>query len=72
MKNPWVKKNPFMSLWLSGANRVAGKARGQIAATIKRESAKASREASAAGTKQVLDFWRTALGGAASGRKKRR
>ncbi len=20
MKNPWLEKNPFMSLWLSGAN----------------------------------------------------
>ena len=28
MKNPWLKKNPLMSLWLSGANKVAGAARG--------------------------------------------
>ncbi len=40
MTNPWTKKNPFMSLWLSGANRLAGRARGQAkAATIKQQSA---------------------------------
>lgn len=39
MKNPWLKKNPFMSIWLSGANKVAGAARGKAAAAIKREAA---------------------------------
>ena len=29
MKNPWGKKNPFMSMWLSGANAVAGAAPGR-------------------------------------------
>jgi hypothetical protein len=29
MSNPWLKKNPFMSMWLSGANRMAGMMRGQ-------------------------------------------
>lgn len=72
MKNPWVKKNPFMSMWLSGAHRAAGAARGQIAASVKREGAKASKQASAAGTRQVLDFWGAVLGGAASGRTKKR
>ena len=28
MANPWMKKNPFMSMWLSTANRVAGTLRG--------------------------------------------
>ena len=27
MANPWTKKNPLLSMWLSGANAVAGKAR---------------------------------------------
>jgi hypothetical protein len=35
MSNPWLKKNPFMSLWLSTANRMAGSLRGQAAAQIK-------------------------------------
>jgi len=32
MSNPWLKKNPFMSLWLSTANRMAGSLRGQATA----------------------------------------
>jgi len=32
MKNPWLKKNPFLSMWLSGANSVASHARSQAAA----------------------------------------
>ena len=27
MANPWTKKNPLLSMWLSGANAVAGRAR---------------------------------------------
>ena len=57
MKNPWLKKNPLMSLWLSGANKVAGAARGQAAAAVKREATRAAQDAVAEGTRQVLDFW---------------
>jgi hypothetical protein len=46
MANPFLKKNPFMSLWLSGANRVAGSARGQVAAEAKRQAALATRKVS--------------------------
>ncbi len=66
MKNPWLKKNPLMSMWLSGANKVAGAARGQAAAAVKRETTRASKEAIAEGNKQLLDFW-----GAAAGRATR-
>ena len=38
MANPWFKKNPFMSMWLSGANAVANTARVRIAAEAKRQS----------------------------------
>jgi hypothetical protein len=38
MSNPWLKKNPFMSMWLSGANSVTTSARGQVAAEVKRQS----------------------------------
>ena len=41
MSNPWLKKNPFMSMWLSGANSVANSARGQLAAEAKRQSSAA-------------------------------
>lgn len=37
MSNPWLKKNPFMSVWLSTANRMAGSLRGQATAQIKRQ-----------------------------------
>lgn len=36
-------KNPFMSMFLSGANRIAGTARAHTAAAIKRETAKNTR-----------------------------
>lgn len=38
MSNPWLKKNPFMSMWLSSANSVANSARGRITAAVKRQS----------------------------------
>jgi hypothetical protein len=37
MSNPWLKKNPFMSLWLLTANRMAGSLRGQATAQIRRQ-----------------------------------
>jgi hypothetical protein len=36
MANPWLKKDPFMSMWLSAANRVAGTVRSQATAEVKR------------------------------------
>ena len=69
MSNPWMKKNPFMSLWLSGANRVANTARGSIAAQAKRQSSAAVNQAS----NDLLGIWTRALTGAAppARRKKR-
>lgn len=37
MANPWLKKNPFMSRWLSAANRVAGSLRAKATAQAKRQ-----------------------------------
>jgi len=48
MSNPWLKKNPFMSLWLSTANRVVGGLRGQATAQAKRQVKAAVAEATAA------------------------
>jgi len=48
MSNPWLKKNPFMSMWLSAANRMAGTLRGQA-------TAQAKRQISAAVTKATSD-----------------
>ena len=57
MKNPWLKKNPLMSMWLSGANAVAGSARRRVTAESKRQSAAMMTR----GMKQVTDFWAGAL-----------
>ena len=51
--NPWGKKNPFLSMWLSGANAVFGATRNQMTAAMHRQSQAAITE----GTKQVLAFW---------------
>ncbi len=53
MSNPWTKKNPLMSMWLSAANRTAGTVRGQAAATAKRQVATAQTEMA----RQIVDFW---------------
>ena len=57
MSNPWLKRNPFLSLWLSGANKVMGSARGQINAALKREASKAGAPMTEAATRQVTGFW---------------
>ena len=68
MKNPWTKKNPFMSMWLSGANRVAGAARGHATAEAKRQASKAMNE----GARQITNFWTGGLLTAAKPKKRKR
>lgn len=68
MKNPWTKKNPFLSAWLSGANAVAGSVRGRATAAAKRQT----RSAMNKGMKQATDFWTQALTPAAPKKRKRR
>ena len=53
MRNPWIKKNPFMSMWLSGANAVAGSVRGRATAEAKRQATTAVTK----GVKQMANFW---------------
>ncbi|PLP99539.1 hypothetical protein [Cupriavidus pauculus] len=57
MKNPWNKKNPFMSMWLSNANRIAGAARGRMTAESKRAASTAITE----GTRQMMAAWTDGL-----------
>ena len=52
MKNPWLKKNPFMSMWLSTANAFAGKARAAGTAQVSRSRTSFAKEATR--------LWRTA------------
>ena len=55
MSNPWLKKNPFMSMFLSGANRIASTMRGQA-------TAQAKRQINAAVTKTTNDNLKAMLG----------
>ena len=66
MTNPWLKKNPFMSMWLSGFNSAAGSMRGHVASEAKRQAASATTKA----TKDIFGLWTTTLA-PAKGRKRR-
>jgi hypothetical protein len=57
MSNPFTKKNPFMSMWLSGANRIAGTGRGLWQAAARKQQAAMIREAG----KNATSFWTGAL-----------
>lgn len=70
MKNPWISKNPWMSLWLSGANAALGHGRGQAAAAQTRQARLAQQAA-----QDIASFWLSAMLPAApsgSGRRRRR
>ncbi|NWF45567.1 hypothetical protein F3K02_09955 [Hydrogenophaga sp. D2P1] len=62
MSNPWLKKNPFMSMWLSTANSVAGSMRGQATAEAKRQVNAAIAEAA----RENLKVWNAAVKPAAA------
>ena len=62
MVNPWAKKNPLLSMWLSGVNTVTGKARSAGAAEAKRQQASLA--------KQTASFWSGGLLGASKPKAK--
>ena len=66
MNNPWLKKNPFMSMWLSGLNTATNSARGHMAAEMQRQT----RQMMTAGTQQMLRFWSGGLLAAPLSKKK--
>lgn len=68
MRNPWTSKNPFMSMWLSAANRSAGTARGIAASSAKRQIASAQADA----MRQIVDFWAPPQAATVRSRKKAR
>ena len=68
MKNPWTKRNPFMSMWLSAANTAAGSARSRLTAASKRQASTMMN----AGIAQAADFWTKALTPPIVGKKRRR
>lgn len=68
MSNPWLKKNPFMSVWLSAANRLAGSIRGQASAQATRQIKTAATQAQ----NDVIQLWTTPATPAAAKRKRSR
>jgi hypothetical protein len=68
MKNPWTKQNPLLSMWLSGANAVAGSARSRATAEAKRQAATMM----TTGAKQIASFWSAALTAPARPKKRKR
>ena len=65
MPNPWLRKNPFMSLFLSEANRMPGTLRSRAIMQTKRQI-------NAAASKAASDNFKAALGAAALKIKRRR
>ena len=57
MSSLWTKKNPALSLFLSGANAWAGSARGVLTKEVRRQQAAAM----STGAKQLATFWASAL-----------
>ena len=55
MSNPWLKKNPFMSMWLSEANRMAASMRGQATAQAKRQINAAVTQAAKDSVEQLFE-----------------
>lgn len=68
MKSPWTSRNPFLSMYLSGANAVAGAARGRIAAEFKRQA----RTMMTASARQMIDLWSGMLIGTPPKRRKKK
>ena len=68
MKNPWTKKNPYLSMWLSGANAIGGAARARATSEARRQASTAYTDM----TRQVTDFWTQALTGKPAPRKRKR
>jgi len=66
--NPWGKKNPFLSMWLSGANAMLGATRNQMMAATQRQAHAAMSE----GTRQMLASWGMAPAGRKRATKRRR
>lgn len=70
MRNPWLKKNPFLSMWLSGANSLAGSARGRLRAHARRQVTTAMTEATRANVKLWADAVQATTGKPRTRRKR--
>lgn len=68
MAYSWLKSNPFMSVWLSAANRIAGSLRGHATAHAKRRMSAAV----TAGSKGHPKLWAEAVAAACGKAKPKR
>lgn len=68
MSNPWLKKNPYLSMWLSGANAIANAAQGHARSNAQRQAASATRQM----THAVMSAWLAPFTAATLRRRKRR
>jgi len=68
MSNPWLKKNPFMSMWLSGANSVANSVRSRATAEFKRQSTLAATKA----VDDWLSIWTAPMARAPATKRRRK
>jgi hypothetical protein len=66
MANPWIKKNPFLSMFLSGANSVAAKGRALWMQQARRNQKTAVTQA----TRAWMSMWTTSS--SATKRKRRK
>ena len=56
MANPWLKKNPLMSLWLSSAHSIAGVTGARLAAQARQQATWAAQQA----VGEIVKFWTVA------------
>ena len=68
MRNPWLKKNPYLSMWLSASNAVTGAVIAQTKAQARRQAATASTLA----VREVAEAWSAAMFGTVRTSRKRR
>ena len=68
MRNPWLKNNPYLSMWLSASNAVTGAMMAQAKTQARRQAATASTLA----VREVTEAWSAAMFGTVRTSKKRR
>jgi len=66
--NPWLAKNPFLSMWMSAANRALGTARGHALNYARLQQSAWMQEANRA----ALAFWSGAALRPSAAKRKRR
>jgi len=67
MSNPWLRSNPFMGMWLGGANSTANSAHRRIAADARHQSTVAVTKA----TSDKVTIWIETIAGSPAPRRRR-